>query len=146
MMYILCFLLNSLASDDVFDLSDKKAKVNKGNYFSFDIHHDAPTQKKYVYGYYVYEPTRRDEVVSLIEEATSVVHQKFSESSCEKFDIAYFFIKEKTISQFSFPTTIVHTKDDFYVFVCSDCEEKESEQLISLYTQVLERICSTKSK
>ena len=44
MMYMLGFLLNSSASDDVFDLSDKKAKVNKGNYYSFDIHHDAPTQ------------------------------------------------------------------------------------------------------
>ena len=37
-------------------------------------------------------------------------------------------------------------RDDFYVFVCSDCQETESEQLTSLYRQVLERSCTEKPK
>ena len=110
--------------------------------YSFEIHHDSPTPNKYVYGYYIYEKGRRDEIVSLIEQTTTQVHQEFNRSSCEKFDIAYFFIKNETISRFLFPTSIVKTKDDYYLFVCSDCEEKESVQLMKLYTQALERSCT----
>ena len=131
-------------SDDVFDLTNKKSIVsNSDRYYNFDIHHKAPSQKSYVYGYYVYGKNRRDEVVGMIEEVIPVVNQNFSQASCEKFDIGYFFLNQDIISQFDSSTSIVKNKDDFYLFVCSDCQISETDQLRALYTDVLERSCTS---
>ena len=146
MMFLYTLLSLSYAEDDVFDLVDKKAKVSNHEYLNFEIHHQAPIEKKYVFGYYVYGEGRRYEIVPLIEETISKVNQEFENDNCEKFDIGYFFIRKETIDTFDFPTKILKTKDDFYVFVCSDCQETESEQLTDLYRQVLERSCTQKPK
>jgi len=141
-MFIFLLLGTALISDDVFDMTDKKDKVAAASeeYYTYDLHHKSPEQK-YVYGYYVYEIGRRDEVVALIENTLSQVNIKFVGSTCDKFDIAYFFVKKDVISSFDYPTSIVYTKDDYYLFVCSDCEEPEIDQLISLYSAVIERSC-----
>ena len=52
MMFLYTLLSLSFAEDDVFDLVDKKAKVSNHEYLNFDIHHQAPIEKKYVFGYY----------------------------------------------------------------------------------------------
>jgi hypothetical protein len=141
-MTTLLLLLSTAFGGDDFDIADKKSTVDaSGEYYSFDIHHKSP-EGKYVYGYYVYEENRRDEVVALLESAVSEVNNNYVDTTCEKFDIAYFFVKNDIISNFEYPTTFVHTKDDFYLFVCSDCNEPEIDQLKSLYSQVFESSCN----
>ena len=139
-------IINLSFADDIFDLVDKKAKVSQSaeDYYLYELHHDSPghNNSEYIYGYYVYEPGRRDEVVKLIEKTVSTVNKNHTDWSCERFDIAYFFVKNEIISSFSFPTSIVKTEDDFYLFVCSDCEQSEYDQLKPLYTQVLKRSCT----
>ena len=150
-MNTLLFLFGTAFADeiskDVFDLVDKKAKVSNAaeDYYTYETHHASPTpaNNRYVYGYFVYEPTRRDDILTMIEKTVSTQNKGYKNFNCEKFDIAYFFIKEEVINSFDFQTSIVKTKDDYYLFVCSDCEGSETDQLSSLYSQVLDASCTS---